>query len=83
MVSISNRDLEVSPEELESIEPIGSGSFGEVWKGRWIGKGGGVAVAIKKVQVTGSTEENQRKVLVEVDILFIHTHPFLSPLSPL
>ena len=72
-LSLSNNDLEVIPEDLEPIKCVGSGSFGEVWKGQWNGKGGGVVVAIKKARMLGATVELQRTALAEVGIHIQHT----------
>ena len=68
----NNGDLAVPPGDLQFIEKVGSGGYGEVWKGKWRGKGGGIIVAIKKVAVNKMNPRQQREILLEVGIHFIH-----------
>ena len=67
----SNDDMAIPPGDLQFIQQVGSGGYGEVWKGKWRGKGGGVTVAIKKVPVNKLNTRQQREILVEVDILYL------------
>ena len=62
-------DFEVLPEDLELIEKVGSGAYGQVWRGVWKGRGGGVDVAVKIVEALGRTEQQQAKAFGEVGIL--------------
>ena len=68
----NNSDLAVPPGDLQFTEKVGSGGYGEVWKGKWRGKGGGIIVAIKKVAVNKMNPRQQREILVEVGIHSIH-----------
>ena len=77
----NNSDLAVPPGDLQFIEKVGAGSYGEVWKGKWRGKGGGVIVAIKKVVVNKMNPRQQREILVEVGIHSIHVFLLLLSLS--
>ena len=61
-------DFEVLPEDLELIEKVGSGAYGQVWRGVWKGRGGGVDVAVKIVEALGRTEQQQAKAFGEVGI---------------
>lgn len=60
-------------EELTSLELVGPGSYGQVWKGKWNGK----VVAIKKIRMLGITEKQQRSIAAEIGIPFV-----LSPRYP-
>ena len=76
----NNSDLAVPPGDLQFIQQVGAGGYGEVWKGKWRGKGGGIIVAIKKVPVNKLNTRQQREILVEVGIHFIYLScscPFL------
>ena len=75
----NNSDLAVLPGDLQFIEKVGSGGYGEVWKGKWRGKGGGVIVAIKKVYVNKMNPRQQREILVEVGIHLIHVSCYCCP----
>ena len=75
----NNSDLAVPPGDLQFIQQVGSGGYGEVWKGKWRGKGGGIIVAIKKVPVHKLNPRQQREILVEVGIHFIFVMLLLSP----
>ena len=79
MQSPTNSDLAVPPSDLQFIQQVGSGGYGEVWKGKWRGKGGGIIVAIKKVAVNKLNPRQQREILVEVGIHFIHLPCFCCP----
>ena len=72
-------DFEVLPEDLELIEKVGSGAYGQVWRGVWKGKGGGVDVAVKIVEALGRTEQQQAKAFGEVGIL-THSHSECTPI---
>ena len=74
-------DLEVLPEDLELNEKVGSGAYGQVWKGVWKGRGGGVDVAIKIVELRGRTEQHQAKAFVEVGIPITFTLQNAPPIS--
>ena len=67
-----NNNLAILPGDLEFLQHVGSGAFGEVWKGRWRGRGGGITVAIKKVPVIKTNPRQQREVLMEVGIQYSH-----------
>lgn len=54
-------------EELTSLELVGPGSYGQVWKGKWNGK----VVAIKKIRMLGITEKQQRSIAAEIGIPFV------------
>jgi hypothetical protein len=40
-----------------------------VWKGKWIGRGGGLLVAIKKIHIWGITDRMRDEIFSEVCIL--------------
>ena len=67
----NNSDLTVPPGDLQFIQLVGAGGYGEVWKGKWRGKGGGITVAIKKVPVNKLNPRQQREILVEVGIFIL------------
>lgn len=54
--------------ELDYKEIVGKGSFGEVWRTLWLGRGGGVTVAVKKIATAGLSDAMKKKVFKEVDI---------------
>jgi hypothetical protein len=58
----------VSPDDIEFIEHVGTGSYGDVWLGKWNKRGGGTAVAIKKIKVPRISVAAQREVNSEVNI---------------
>ena len=81
--SSSNDDLSVPPGDVQFIEKVGQGGYGEVWKGKWKGKGGGITVAIKKVPVIKVTPNQQRAILMEVGIHLYYKYLVLLFFSPL
>ena len=90
MLTPTNDDMAVPPADIQFIELVGTGGYGEVWRGRWMGKGGGIIVAIKKITVNKVNLRVQKEVLMEVGILysFFFTFslslpsPLSSPLTP-
>lgn len=63
----------ISISELKTEELIGKGKSGEVWKGVWNGAGGGVTVAIKKLNLqnnenNSSAEADFQELLQELGI---------------
>ena len=65
-----NEYLVVPPGDVQFIEKVEAGGYGEVWKGKWKGKGGGVIVTIRKVPVIRVPARQQRAILMEVGIYF-------------
>lgn len=59
----------VAEKDLAFITTVGEGAYGEVWKGKWNGKGGGITVAIKKVKVISIPPIQRTKIIDEVGIL--------------
>jgi serine/threonine protein kinase len=70
--TLTPNELYVSPTDIECAESVGAGAYGEVWKGTWNGKGGGITAAIKKIKVAGVTDKIQREIYSEVNILLYH-----------
>ena len=79
MQTPTNSNLAVPPGDLQFIQQVGSGGYGEVWKGKWRGKGGGIIVAIKKVAVNKMNPRQQREILVEVGIHFVYLSCYCCP----
>ena len=77
---LDNEDLAIPPGELQFIQQVGKGGYGEVWKGKWRGgKGGGITVAIKKIQANRLNARAQREVISEVSIHTLCCELFFHP----
>lgn len=68
--------LSISPNDLRKEVLVGKGGYGEVWKGKWVGKGGGATVAIKTVRIE-VTEKHKDDVITEVGIILKVSHVFM------
>lgn len=62
-------NLAVLPKDIEFFESVGEGAFGEVFRAKWNGKGGGDIVAVKKVKIVTTNQKVLQEINREVDIL--------------
>lgn len=62
---------EIDPYDITVIEKIGSGSFGTVYKGTWMG----VDVAVKKLEASPMAPADYRNFLYEVELMSNLRHP--------
>lgn len=62
---------ELDPTEIKLCEKIGSGSFGDVWRGEWAG----IEVAVKKITKASITDKDIQSFRDEVDIMSKLRHP--------
>lgn len=67
-------NLIIPEADIQKQESIGKGGFGEVWRGKWNGQGGGAEVAIKVMEVeitpsmlthTGELDRKMEEQLLE------------------
>lgn len=68
---LPNKELEIPSEHLELIEHVSKGGYGEIWKAKWKGSGGGITVALKRVQVHSVSPSDLQLVISEVGIIII------------
>lgn len=69
---LSSIEFSIPPADLQLDAVVGEGGCGQVWKGRWNGKGGGITVAIKKVSLRGKTDKEREKIAGEVGIQLLN-----------
>ncbi|KAE9547356.1 hypothetical protein FO519_009431, partial [Halicephalobus sp. NKZ332] len=70
----TQESLKISRDQLQKIEKLGNGNFGEVWKGRWRGL---ADVAIKKIKLGNMNSES---FLREFHVMKECDHPNLMKL---
>lgn len=62
-------EWDIHANDLVFHQLVGKGAYGEVWKGKWNGRGGGETVAIKKINIWGVSERLREEIFSEVGII--------------
>lgn len=62
-------EWDIPASDLEFHTQVGKGAYGEVWQGKWKGRGGGEIVAIKKINIWGVSERLREEIFSEVGII--------------
>lgn len=68
---VQKEPWELDTSEVTLERKIGSGSFGEVWKGEWAG----IEVAIKKISKAGISDKELKAFREEIEIMTKLRHP--------
>ena len=77
-ISRKREDWELDVSEITFTKKIGTGSFGEVWKGEWAG----IVVAIKKISVSQIGEKEKNAFREEINIMtFVYFYFYFHDLS--
>jgi serine/threonine protein kinase len=71
-------DLIIPISEIDCINLIGRGAYGNVWKATWKGSGSGLEVAVKKIGVNLANENNEKDIYKEVHILYSNNYNFYT-----
>lgn len=61
--------LRIARDDLQLVRLIGAGSFGQVHECLWNGKGGGLKVAVKFLNVTQVDAQAREEFLHEVQVM--------------